>query len=68
MMQLAASPRFVCRYPFAPGDLVIFDNRRILHGRDRFTPQTGTRRLQGCYLDTDELLSRLRVLHRNGRA
>jgi len=67
LMRLAASPRFLCRYPFAPGDLVIFDNRRILHGRDRFTPQSGTRRLQGCYLDTDELLSRLRVLERARR-
>ena len=63
--RLAADDRFVCRTPFAPGDLVIFDNRRILHGRDAFVQGKGNRRLEGCYLDTDELLSRLRVLARD---
>lgn len=62
--RLAADDRFVCRTPFAAGDLVIFDNRRILHGRDAFTQGSGNRRLEGCYLETDELLSRLRVLAR----
>ncbi|MEM9474685.1 MAG: TauD/TfdA family dioxygenase [Pseudomonadota bacterium] len=62
--QLAADARFVCRTPFAPGDLAIFDNRRILHGRDAFVQGNGARRLEGCYLETDELLSRLRVLSR----
>ncbi|MEL6643992.1 MAG: TauD/TfdA family dioxygenase [Pseudomonadota bacterium] len=62
--QLAADDRFVCRTLFAAGDLVIFDNRRILHGRDAFTQGSGHRRLEGCYLETDELLSRLRVLAR----
>lgn len=68
LMRLASDPAFVCRYPFATGDLVIFDNRRVLHGRDAFNPQGGVRRLQGCYLDRDELYSRLRVLAREKRA
>ncbi|MEM8794105.1 MAG: TauD/TfdA family dioxygenase [Pseudomonadota bacterium] len=67
-MTLALDPRFVCRYPFEPGDLVIFDNRRVLHGRDGFNPNDGYRRLQGCYVDRDDLFSRLRVLARNARA
>ncbi len=62
------SHRFICRTPFQAGDLVLFDNRRILHGRDSFDPQSGTRRLEGCYLDRDEILSRLRVLARQKRA
>ncbi|MEO1152802.1 MAG: TauD/TfdA family dioxygenase [Pseudomonadota bacterium] len=62
--RLAADEWFVCRTPFSAGDLVIFDNRRILHGRDAFTQGAGHRRLEGCYLETDELLSRLRVLAR----
>lgn len=52
------------RYMMAPGDMIAFENRRILHGRDAFDPETGARRLQGCYVDRDELLSRLRVLER----
>ncbi|MEL7150898.1 MAG: TauD/TfdA family dioxygenase [Pseudomonadota bacterium] len=58
------SDRFLCRTPLTAGDLILFDNRRMLHGRDSFDPQSGVRRLEGCYLDRDEILSRLRVLGR----
>ncbi|MGR3512600.1 MAG: TauD/TfdA family dioxygenase [Paracoccaceae bacterium] len=58
------SDRFLCRTPLVAGDLILFDNRRMLHGRDSFDPQSGVRRLEGCYLDRDEILSRLRVLGR----
>ena len=61
----AGSDRFQMRYPFRPGDIVVFDNRRVLHGRDAFEPHAGTRRrLIGTYIDTDEFYSRLRVLLR----
>ena len=45
------------------GDLLAFDNRRVLHGRTAFTA-TGARHLQGCYLQRSMLESRLRVLDR----
>jgi [2-(trimethylamino)ethyl]phosphonate dioxygenase len=45
-----------------PGDLVLFDNTRILHGRMAFAG--GARHLQGCYLDADGLYSALAVLSR----
>lgn len=64
---LCRSDRFLCRTPFTSGDLIIFDNRRMLHGRDSFDPQSGVRRLEGCYLDRDEILSRLRILERGRR-
>jgi gamma-butyrobetaine dioxygenase len=61
---LAHDPRFQMRYPFAPGDIVGFDNRRILHGRDAFDPGAGSRHLRGTYIDHDDVYSRLRVLNR----
>lgn len=61
--QLAASDRFQMRYPFEQGDLVGFDNRRILHGRDAFS-SGGERHLRGLYIDHDEILSFARVSHR----
>ena len=65
----AGSNGFQMRYPFRPGDIVVFDNRRVLHGRDAFEPRPGTRRrLIGTYMDTDELYSRLRVLLRRADA
>ena len=44
------------------GEMVVFDNRRILHGRDSFDPSTGFRHLHGCYVDRGEFFSRLRLL------
>ncbi|KPA20184.1 Gamma-butyrobetaine dioxygenase [Shimia sp. SK013] len=46
------------------GEMVVFDNRRVLHGRDSFDPSTGFRHLHGCYVDRGEFASRLRQLSR----
>jgi gamma-butyrobetaine dioxygenase len=50
----------------SPGDCVIIDNTRVLHGRTGFTDGggSGRRRLQGCYADLDGLASTLAVLAR----
>lgn len=45
-----------------PGEMAVFDNRRILHGREAFDPSTGARHLRGCYVDRGEWDSRIRVL------
>lgn len=66
--QLGADPRFEIGYPFRDGDLVAFDNRRVLHGRDAFDPGVGIRHLRGCYMDHDEVYSRLRVMTRQHEA
>jgi gamma-butyrobetaine dioxygenase len=65
--RILRSPQYEFKFRLQPGDLESFNNRRVLHGRDEFNPQSGPRHLQGCYVDTDDFLSRLRVLERNGR-
>ncbi|CEP11475.1 hypothetical protein [Parasitella parasitica] len=45
-----------------PGQLVMFANRRVLHGRTSFDPTSGDRHLKGTYLNLDSLKDRLRVL------
>jgi alpha-ketoglutarate-dependent taurine dioxygenase len=45
-----------------PGQCMVFNNRRILHGREGFSG-SGERHLQGCYTNIDESLSRYIVLH-----
>jgi gamma-butyrobetaine dioxygenase len=49
-------------FKLKPGDMMVFNNRRVLHGREAFDPNTGPRHLQGCYVDLDEWHSRIRVL------
>ena len=63
--QVAHDASLQIRYPFAPGDIVAFDNRRVLHGRDAFDPGAGSRHLRGTYIDHDDVYSRLRVLNRH---
>lgn len=46
-----------------PGDLMLFDNERVLHGRAGVS--VGARHLQGCYADRDGLLSTLKILEKN---
>ena len=46
----------------SPGDLVVFNNRRVLHGRNGFDPATGERHLRGSYVDLDAFRDRWRVL------
>ena len=36
-----------------PGDVMLMDNRRVLHGRTAFDPTRGHRHLQGCYIGHD---------------
>jgi gamma-butyrobetaine dioxygenase len=61
-VSLLRSPEFTLRFRLRPGDVMCFDNHRVLHGRDAFDPQSGPRHLQGCYVDRDDFLSRLRLL------
>jgi gamma-butyrobetaine dioxygenase len=61
---LLRSPEFEIRFLLNAGELVMMDNRRLLHGRTGFDPAEGLRHLQGCYIDIDGPRSRYRVLHR----
>ncbi|GEK71935.1 MULTISPECIES: TauD/TfdA family dioxygenase [Halomonas] len=64
--QLTQDPDNRLEFALAPGQMVAFDNRRVLHGRLAFNPESGRRHLQGTYLDLDLCESRLRVLARQG--
>ncbi|RKF62995.1 Gamma-butyrobetaine dioxygenase [Erysiphe neolycopersici] len=62
--QEVESPKNVIKYKLMSGECVIFNNRRILHGRESFELQAGKKRwLKGCYLDSDVFLSRSRLVH-----
>lgn len=53
------------RFRTKPGNLVIFNNRRYLHGREAFSVPVGgsqRRKLHGCYLEMDRVLNRIRFL------
>ena len=65
-------PTNAYEYTLKEGDAVMFDNRRVLHGRTAFRDDPGVemkqgeinRWLKGCYLEADALADRVRVLMR----
>jgi gamma-butyrobetaine dioxygenase len=58
------SAEYELRFLLKDGDLVMFDNCRLLHGRTGFDVADGLRHLQGCYIDIDGPRSLYRVLRR----
>jgi gamma-butyrobetaine dioxygenase len=61
LMARVRSPKYRITLKLTEGTMAVFDNRRVLHGRESFEP-TGKRHLRGCYIDRTEFQSRLRVL------
>jgi gamma-butyrobetaine dioxygenase len=57
--------KFQIKFRLSPGDIFSFNNRRVLHGRTAFDPNSGHRHLQGYYIDRDEILGRLNYLKNN---
>jgi gamma-butyrobetaine dioxygenase len=66
--QLLRSPKYEIRFLLNSGDLMMMDNRRLLHGRTAFDTRQGLRHLQGCYIDVDGPRSMYRVLRRRRSA
>ena len=62
--KLTQDPAFQVTLRLRGGDMAVFDNRRILHGRAAFDPSTGFRHLQGYYVDRGEFDSMRRVIAR----
>jgi len=54
--------KFQIKFRLEPGDIFSFNNRRLLHGRTEFDPNSGHRHLQGYYIDRDEIIGRLNFL------
>jgi alpha-ketoglutarate-dependent taurine dioxygenase len=60
--ELLREPRFQVGIRLGDGDLVVFDNQRILHGRTGFASANHPRHLRGCYLTRDSVYSEAALL------
>lgn len=60
------APENMLQFRLQPGDCVIFDNTRILHGRTKFNAASGQRHLRGCYLDHSAYQSALNRVYADG--
>jgi len=62
--KLLHDDKFVVKFRLKPGDIFCFNNRRVLHGRTEFNPNSGHRHLQGYYIDRDEIIARLNYFNK----
>ena len=60
--ELLREPRFQLATRLENGDLALFDNRRVLHGRSGFASARHARHLQGCYVTRDSIYSKTALL------
>ncbi|MNC65659.1 Gamma-butyrobetaine dioxygenase [compost metagenome] len=58
LAQLFNSDRYELKFRLKEGELMLFDNSRVLHGRTSYNPNEGLRHLQGCYIDRDGPIER----------
>jgi alpha-ketoglutarate-dependent taurine dioxygenase len=61
---LLRDSRYHLQLRLGDGDLVVFDNRRTLHGRTAFSSARHPRHLRGCYLTRDSVYSEASLLRR----
>lgn len=60
-------PKYLVRYRLKAGECVVFDNHRVVHGRDAYVAESGERYLRGTYVDRGELRSTYRAYVSKGR-
>ena len=61
-MRMLREERFINRFRLSAGECIVFDNHRIVHGRESFVAHSGERHLRGCYVDRGALRSTYRIL------
>lgn len=62
-VDLMNSKEYKYTFKMNPGDVITFDNWRLLHGRRSYEAGTEiSRHLEGAYADWDVVMSRLRIL------
>lgn len=59
--ELIRSTNLTQTFLLQPGDVLVFNNRRLLHGRTAFDSRA-ERYLEGCYLDLEEVMCRRTIL------
>lgn len=60
-IRMMQEDRFVMKFCSEAGNCVVFDNHRIVHGREGYVADSGSRHLRGCYTDRAAMRSTYRI-------
>ena len=66
LTKLIYKPENIIDFQLQPGQIALFQNTRVMHGRSAYEGErsTGSRWLQGVFLEHDVIFSKLRVMQR----
>jgi len=64
-IRMMQEDRFVIKFRSEAGNCVVFDNHRVVHGREGYVAESGRRHLRGCYTDRAAMRSTYRIASRN---
>jgi gamma-butyrobetaine dioxygenase len=64
LTRLICDPQNQFQHQLQPGEVLVFDNQRVLHGRSAFDPTLAVRHLRSCNIDRDGVHSAFRTLAR----
>ena len=59
---LMRDPVFEIQFLIEPGDMMIFDNQRVIHGRTVYDESSGIRHLRTMEMSREDFHNRLRLL------
>ena len=62
LSSLMRDPAFEIKFLLEPGDMMIFDNQRVIHGRTHYDDAGGARHLRTIETSREEFHNRLRLL------
>lgn len=65
--RMLQAEKYVMRFRLNAGECIVFDNHRVVHGREAYAATSGERYVRGCYTDRGELCSTYRALTTEGR-
>ncbi|MCP4767794.1 MAG: DUF971 domain-containing protein [Gammaproteobacteria bacterium] len=63
LLTLSYSAEGMIEFKLEAGEVLVFNNQRLMHGRSAFDPSSGKRHIRSCHVDLDEFYSRLRILY-----
>ena len=64
LTRLICDPQNQFQHQLQPGEVLVFDNQRVMHGRSAFDPMLAVRHLRSCNIDRDGVHSAFRTLAR----
>ncbi|UVK46953.1 TauD/TfdA family dioxygenase [Mesorhizobium sp. AR07] len=64
LTRLICHPQNQFQHQLQPGEVLVFDNQRVMHGRSAFDPTLAVRHLRSCNIDRDGVHSAFRTLAR----